>query len=212
MGGARVALAGGLILLALAVALVMSSSPETLARTNAIHPLNVPLASVPGSGSACQHNELLPAKTTAIGVSLNASDGPRVTVTVLSANTIVTHGNSAAGWLGRLVTIPVAPLGHAVREATVCVAFSGADERVRFLGVHTPARSAAISHGRLLPGRLTIEYMRRGHSSWWSLALAVARRMGLGRAWAGTWVVLLVAIMMAGAIALASWLTARDPT
>jgi hypothetical protein len=59
---------------------------------------------------------------------------------------------------------------------------------------------------------LTIEYLRRGSSSWWSLALAVARRMGLGRAWAGTWIVLLVAIMMGSAIAIASWLTTREPT
>jgi hypothetical protein len=212
MRGARVALAAGLVLLAIAVGIVLAHSPETLARSNALHPLNLRLTSVPGSGSACQSNELIPAETTAIGVSLNASDGPRVTVTVLSGKTVVAHGKSASGWLGRLVTIPVAPLGHAVQHATVCVAFSGADERVRFLGVRTPARAAARSHGRALPGRLTIEYLRRGSSSWWSLALPVARRLGLGRAWAGTWIALLVAALMASAIAIASWLTARRAT
>jgi hypothetical protein len=212
MGGARVALASGLVLLALALALVMSSSPETVVRSNAIHPLNLPLASVPGSGSACQGDELLPAETTALGISLNSSDGPHVTATVLSGKTVLTRGQSASGWLGRLVTIPVTPLGHTVRHATICVAFRGANERVRFFGVHAPAAVAARSNVGVLPGRLTIEYLRRGSSSWWSLALAVARRMGLGRAWAGTWIVLLVAIMMGSAIAIASWLTAREPT
>jgi hypothetical protein len=38
----------------------------------------------------------------------------------------------------------------------------------------------------------------------------VARRMGLGRAWAGTWVAAMVALLMATGIALASWLTLRE--
>jgi len=212
MVGARAALTAGLALVAIAVAIVMSQSPETLTRTNAIHPLNVRLTSVPGGGGVCQGNELLPARTTAIGVSLNASGGPSVTATVLSGKTLLTRGKSASGWIGRLVTIPVAPLSHAVQHATVCFAFSGAHERVSFLGVRGPAPDAAGSETGAVPGRLTIEYMRRGSSSWWSLALAVARRMGLGRAWAGTWVAVLVASLMASAIALATWLSARRST
>jgi hypothetical protein len=35
--------------------------------------------------------------------------------------------------------------------------------------------------------------------------------MGLGRAWAGTWIVLLVAALMAASVAIASSLAVRDP-
>ncbi len=210
MRDARVALAGGLALTAIAVAIVLSHSPQILVGTNAIEP-STRLTSVPGGGSACQADETLPAGTSAIRLSLGASAGPRVAVTVLSGKTVITHGEGAPGWIGYVVTIPVKPLDHAVHHATVCFAFTGANERVSFLGVPTPTRSAATSGAGVLPGRIAIEYTRPGSSSWWSLALSVARRMGLGRAWAGTWIVLLVATLMATSIALASWLTIREP-
>ncbi len=53
---------------------------------------------------------------------------------------------------------------------------------------------------------LRIEYLRPGPGSWWSLASAVARRMGLGRAPSGTWVALLPLALMSVAVALAAWL------
>ncbi len=205
----RVALAAGFGLTAVALAIVLSHSPEILAGTNAIEPRANRLASVPGGGSACQANETLPADSSAIRVSLEASAGPRVTVTVLSGKTVLTHGEGAPGWIGEVVTIPVKPLDHAVHHTTVCVAFTGANERVSFLGVPTPSRIAATSDTGVLPGRMAIEYLRPGPSPWWSLALAVARRMGLGRAWAGTWIFVLVATLMAASVALASWLTIR---
>jgi hypothetical protein len=209
MTGARVGFAAGLLLLAAAIAVVMSHSPQLITRRSAFHPANVRLGSVPGSGQACQGQELLPADTNAISVSLNASGGPSVAATVFSGSTLVTFGKSASGWIGRSMTIPVIPLPHAVHPVTVCFAFTGADEQVRFLGVPGPNSSSATSSVGALHGRLTIEYLRRGSSSWWSLVLPVARRMGLGRAWAGTWVAVLVACLMASGVAAASWLALR---
>jgi hypothetical protein len=210
MQNPRVALAYGLALIATAVAIVMSRSPQVVSGLNGIEPLATRLMSVPGSGGGCQAGETLPARTSAVRMSLEASAGPRVAVNVLVAKTIVTHGEGAQGWLGQVVTIPVEPLDRTVRHATVCFAFTGAHERVSYLGVPTPKRSAATSGGRALRGRISIEYLRPGHSSWWSLALSTARRMGLGRAWAGTWIALLVAILLAASIALASWLAIRE--
>ncbi len=207
---ARVVLVGGLALVAIAAAVVLSRSPQVLAGTNAITPVRPPLASVPGGGRACQANETLPARSTAIGLSLEATAGPRVTVAVLSRGTLLTHGASAPGWLGQLVKIPLAPLDRTVHDVTVCFAFAGADEQVSFLGARTGRRVAATNATGVLPGRVAIEYLRPGPSSWWSNALTVARRMGLGRAWAGTAVVLLAAIAMAIGLALASWLTIRE--
>jgi hypothetical protein len=210
MQNARVALAVGLALIAVAVAVVLSGSPQVLAGTNGVEPAAKALTSVPGSGSGCQANETLPAHTSAIRLSLEASAGPRVAVNVRSGNTVITHGEGTQGWLGQVVTIPVKGLDRTVRHATVCFSFTGANERVSFLGVPTPKRSAARSGGRALRGPISIEYLRPGGSTWWSLALSTARRMGLGRAWAGTWVALLVAGLMAAGVALASWLAVRE--
>jgi hypothetical protein len=211
MRNARGALAAGLALCAIALAIVLSGSPQVLAgSTNGIEPGGAPLTTVPGSGSACQSEETLPAGSSAIRLSLEATAGPRVAVTVLSGKAVVTRGEGVQGWLGKVVTVPIKPLKRTVRHATVCFVFTGAHEQVSFLGVPTPKRRAARSGTRVLPGRISIEYLRRGRSSWWSLARSVARRMGLGRAWAGTWVVLLVAALMATSIALASWMTVRE--
>jgi hypothetical protein len=210
MRDARVALAAGLALLAVALVIVLSGSPQVLAGTNGIEPLGNVLASVPGGGSACQAGETLPAGSSAIRLSLGATAGPRVAVAVRSNGEVVAHGVSAPGWLGDVVTIPVEPLGRAVRDATVCFAFAGAYERVSFFGARTPARGAARSGKGLLPGRVAVEYVRSGRSSWWSLALSVARRMGLGRARAGTWIALFVGALMAAAIAAASWSLIRE--
>jgi hypothetical protein len=209
MRDVRVALAVGLVLSAVALAVVLSRSPEVIAGTNAIGALPQPLRSVPGSGSACQADEALPAGTSAITLSLEATAGPRVAVGVLSGDRVIAHGESASGWTGAAVTIPVTPVRHVVRDTTVCFSFSGANERVSFLGARTSTARAATSGDSALPGRIGIEYLRSGSSSWWSLAHAIARRMGLGRAWSGGWVVLLVAALMACAIALASWSIVR---
>jgi hypothetical protein len=211
MRSARIALAGGLALTAIAAATVLSGSPKVLAGSNgvdaAVYP---PLTSVPGGGSGCQGDETVPAGSSAIRFSLEASAGPRVAVTIHSGTTARARGESAPGWLGRVVTVPVKLIDRTFHQATVCFSFTGANERVSLLGVHTPAQSAAKSGARALPGRIAVEYLRAGLSSWWSLAPSVARRLGLGRAWAGSWVALMVATLMVTAIALASWLALRE--
>jgi hypothetical protein len=206
----RAALAAGLALLAVAVAVAMLRSPLVLAGENAVRPVNVTLGSVPGSGRACQRGETLPAGTSAIAVSLETTSGPRVAVTVSSGGSVLTRGESASGWIGKVVAIPVRPLKRSARDATVCVRFTGGNELMLFLGVRGATRDPATSSAGVLPGRMSIEYLRPGRASWWSQALSVARRMGLGRAWAGTWVALLVAALMAAGVAVASWLTVRD--
>jgi hypothetical protein len=211
MRGARIALAGGLVLTVVAAAIVLSGAPQVLAGSNGVDAvIYPPLTSVAGSASACQGNETVPAGWSAIRLSLEASAGPRVAVAVHTGTTVVAHGESAPGWLGRVVTVPVEPTERTVHHATVCFSFTGANERVSLLGVHTPRPSAAKHGARARPGRIAIEYLHAGSSSWWSLAPAVARRLGLGRAWAGTWVAVIVAALMAAAIALASWLILRE--
>jgi hypothetical protein len=206
-----VAIAAGLGLVALALAVVLSGSPAVLAGSNGVEPLGNVLTAVPGSGSACQGGETLPAGASAIRISLGATAGPQVNATVRAPDgRVLAHGTSARGWLANVVTVPVARVAHTVHDATVCFGFTGANERISFFGARSPAPTAARSAGRVLPGRLAIEYVRPGDSSWWSRALSVARRMGLGRAWAGTWVAVFVALLVAAGIAAASWLLVRE--
>jgi hypothetical protein len=201
MRSVRVVLITGLALTALAVGIVLTRSPPQVVATNGI-PFSHIIAIAPADGNACQSDELLPAHTTAIRIALAADLGPRVKVEVLAGGPPVTGGERGAGWGAGTVTVHVRPLPRALTNATVCLSFTGAYERVDFYGKLTPARVAATSSEGRLAGRLRIEYLRSGHSTWWSLATAVAKRMGLGRAWPGAWVALLVLALMAALVTL----------
>ena len=196
MRRAHAALVAGLALMALAIAFVLTRSPPEVAATNSIAFARI-LATTSGSAGVCQSGERLPAETTAIRLSLAADLGPKVNVEVLSGGQVLTSGDRGPGWGAGVVTVHVRALPRALSGATVCVSFTGANERVDFWGARTPASVSATSPAGRLGGRLRIEYLRSGRSTWWSLATAVARRMGLGRTWPGTWVALLVLALMA---------------
>ena len=71
---------------------------------------------------------------------------------------------------------------------------------MRLMGALTAPRLAAHTRrGEALAGRLRLEYLGRGSSSWLSLAPSVIRHMALGRAWSGTWVAFAVAALMLAA-------------
>jgi len=116
-----------------------------------------------------------------------------------------------SGWTGGTVTVPVRPVvGRAVHNVTICFKLGPTREIVTIEGQLTKPAVAARGEGAALPGRMRIEYVRAGHSSWWSLALPTARRLGLGRAWAGSWVALLLATLMGAVVALCSWVLLRE--
>jgi hypothetical protein len=104
----------------------------------------------------------------------------------------------------------VAPSHVASTGATICFAFDVHDETVDVRGEPTvPALAARNGGGTPLPGRVRVEYLRRGRS-WWSLVPTVARRIGLGHALGGGWNVLLVLALMAALVFCASRLALRE--
>lgn len=208
MRSVRIALVAGLTLTAAAVVVVLSRSPPRVARTN--FPAEHKIAATPGSASACQSNEVLPAGTTALRLGLAAALGPKIRVAVLSGNELVTSGERGEGWAGGAVTVHVEPPPRTVSGATVCFSFKGENERVTLLGQRTPASEAATSGQRALPGRMRIEYLAPGRSSWWSLLSTVARHMGYGRAWGGAWIALLVLALGTATAMLALWAGVRE--
>jgi hypothetical protein len=92
----------------------------------------------------------------------------------------------------------------------VCFSVRDLNGSVAMVGRKTSGAEATVGGGRPLPGRISVQYLQPGHRSWWSLALSVARRLGLGRTAPGTWNALLVALLAAGVLGLSAWLVVRD--
>ncbi|HXA53341.1 MAG TPA: hypothetical protein VNV37_00555 [Solirubrobacteraceae bacterium] len=202
-------LAGGLALIAIAVVVTLAHSPLVVVRRGP--PPELPLVSTTQAAAACQSGEALPHGTTAIRLSLTAALGPRVAVRVLSGARVVTRGTAPAGWSDASVTVPVQPLPRTLAPVKVCFATSYMNGKISMRGVHTAPAEAVRSHeGPPLPGRMDIEYLRPGGSSWWSQVGAIARRLGLGRAASGTGNALLVLALLAALVSLSSWLVVRE--
>jgi hypothetical protein len=206
-----VALAAGLLAIAIATVLVLAHAPLVVVRENL--PLtHKALVTTRLAASACQTEEVLPRETAAIRLGLTTDLGPQTSVEVFtSAHRELTRGSYPQGWDGASVTIPVKPLARTYAPVEVCFALATPNGPVEMLGVRTKSRKlAAIGGGSRLPGRMHLEYLRQSRSSWWSMASAVARRLGLGRAAAGTWNALLVLVLAATLVVLSSWLVLRE--
>jgi len=204
----KIALALGLTLIVVAIGVVLSRSPLKAAGANSVLDQET-TTYTHGNISGCEVSGTLPARTTAIRLSLAANVGPWVRIRVLAGSRLLTQGERAAGWgADKTVTVPVAPLSHTVHGALVCTAVGPAVEFLHIMG--TPAKSTS-PEGRNLAGiELRMEYLRPGPKSWLSLAPAISRRMGLGRAAGGTWVVFLALALMIAVAILASRLTLRE--
>ncbi len=196
--GVPVALAVGLALLAATIAVTLSRSPLVLTGTNRIPP-SIIVAKTTGGASACQNRETIPQGTTAVRLWLTGNVKPSVRISLVEDSRTVASGQQQSGWLGKVVTVPVGSVSHTIDDAQLCFAIGRTAEAVDLLGgpVQHPRRGES-------PGKIRVEYLRPGPSSWWSLAHSVARHLGLGRAPAGSWVFLLPLSAMALAALLVS--------
>lgn len=192
-----IALIVGLALLMLAIGLVLLSSPMVVARKNGTPVSEDRIATASRAVTYCQPDELLPAGTTAIRLALAANTGPRVSVAVRAGGRVLTGGMRGPGWTGRVVTVALSPLPSAVPNTTICASLRPRYESVTVFGESTSRTIAAREGQHALPGRMWIEYLRPGTRSWASLIPSTARRLGLGRALAGTWNALLVLELVA---------------
>ncbi len=204
---ARLTLLAGLVLIVLGVGSILSRAPARTARSNYI------IAREPSvirpHGRVCQAAETLPRDTSAIRVALKSLVGPRVTIEAMAHGRVLARGTRAAGWSGRAVSIPLSRRDAAAAVVTICLTLppSGTAE---LAGVHTAAARAARMGGAPALGRFRIEYLTPGHSSWWSLATAVARRMGLGHFWPGSWIAPFLLALMLATASLGTWLLTRE--
>jgi hypothetical protein len=202
MVDARVKIAVAVSLAGIVAAILLTLMQSPLAVVGVNTTAQEPLAASEQSLSTCQADEMLPRGTSAIRLRIFTVTGPRVTLELIAHGRVIAHGEQEAGWTGGVVTVPVEPQPYARKGLELCFSLSlDHDETVELRGERLPGRSIALDPAGGLPGRVHVEYLRPAQSSWLSLARAIARRMGLGRAAPGAWSALLAALLM-GAVAL----------
>jgi hypothetical protein len=210
MSRVTIALAAGLTLLAVAIGVTLLQSPMVVARKNGTPLVEDRVATASQPVTYCQAHELLPAGTSAIRLALAANTGPRVSVTASASGHVLASGATGPGWTGRVVTVPLRPLLRAVSDATICASLRPHYESVIVFGRATRRTVAAYAGRRALPGRMWIEYLRPGSRTWASLIPETARRLGLGRALAGTWNAALALELVAAMAIVASALVLKE--
>jgi hypothetical protein len=189
-----VALTCGLAAIAAAIALTLAGSPLVIAGGNSVRPREI-VAKTSGDRVFCQDGETLPADISALRAWITGDVKPNVSVRVWADSRIVSSGFQEGGWLGKVVTVPIAPVPHAISDARVCFTLGRTVEEIHLIG--EPGRSAG-AHGST--AKVRIEFLRRDGESWWSLARSVVRRLGLGRAlegWSATLVPLILMLILA---------------
>jgi hypothetical protein len=205
----RVALGAGLTLMAIAIGITLTRSPPTLAWSD-YTPLNGTFTQLAGGTRACQAHMNLPMGASGVRLSLYAGLGPRVTVKILSGDRVLTSGVRDAGWRGESPTVPLQPVSRGVPGVKLCFALGRTTEAVAIDGVSPSPEAATFENGQSVGGKMRVEYLQAGHRSWLSLASSVARRAGLGRWAAGTWIVLLALTVMTAIVVGASWLVVKE--
>ena len=226
MRNVSIALAVGIALLAVVGAVTLTRAPPRVVRVGEPGGDVVAgtLARAAIDFAVCQPGEALPAGVSGIRLALWAFYGANVHVRVYKGSQVLTAGSRGADWTSDSVTVPVRPLDHSSSGVTLCFGMGPNSQPISLLGVAAPPTSAAsvntasdepspafmAGEHAALPGRIGVEYLAAGTGSWWSRILSVARHMGLGRSYAGTWIALLVAALMAAVGVLAIRLTWRE--
>lgn len=219
----------GFALIAAVAAVTLAKAPLRLVKIGAPGVAGVnarganALFSTSGYHTICQQHEVLPAGISDFRVGIWAFYGSRLRVAAYEGSRLLTEGTRNASWTATSATVPVKPLSHQASDATVCIAIGPTSEPMLLLGGHTSSsRGATLTAGGIprggvvktgaqrLEGRESVEYLAPGRRSWWSQALSVARRVGLGRAYSGTWIALLIAALMAAVAVLAVRLALQE--
>ena len=209
MRSVKIALAGGLALLAIAIAAVLSHSPLTAAGANSVQAPLFRNGGVVPDESACWPAGTVPSGTTAIRISLGANVNPKITVELFSGSRLITQGSHAAGGgLNASATVPVKRVPSTIHNARLCMTLGPSAEIVGIRAVLPQAAGEAIY--TLHDVKLRSEYLRPGPSTWWSQASAITHRLGLGHAPSGTWIGFLVLAVMLAVAAIASRLTLKE--
>jgi hypothetical protein len=204
-------LAVGFAIISTVLLVVLLRVPDAVISTNSVA-ARQELGLFREHTTVCQADERLPASTSALRMSLAsiARVGPAVLVTVSYGGQIVARGHHTAGWVSGSLKLPLQPTVTTPIDAKLCLTRGPTPVPVELGGSAVPSALAATTDGKPLPGRMRVEYLRRGHRSWLSLATPIARRLGLGHVPGGTWTVFPLALLMGIAVTCGAWLLIRE--
>jgi hypothetical protein len=206
----RIALLAGFALLALALGIVLTSDPLVAARSSVVSD-STEVVNTAEPIRICQGGELIPAGTAAVRIVMSiASVGPRLGVQVLAGGRVLSEGSKDAGWRGEGVTVPIERVHREQAHATVCLSTGRHGEILSVYGQGESGARSAVSAGHRLSAKVKLEYLRPSGHSWLSALVPIARRLGLGRASAGTWIALAILLGMGVSMTLAVWLMVRE--
>jgi hypothetical protein len=169
-----------------------------------------------GAGQqTCQNQELLPADTSAVRMTIGSygRPGPPVKVAFTGPRgQTLSAGTLPAGWREGVVQIPVSHVSKATDGVQVCLR-DGGHEPIAIAGaVPDPGYQMQVG-SKTVEGRLRYDYMRPGRESWLELIPTIVHRStlaksGLVRHWA--WVGAL--LLMLASIGLAARTILREAT
>lgn len=165
-----------------------------------------------GSHLICQTQEVLPAGTGAVHLSLmRHAVTPALTLTVLSATTdaSVAVGRNVR-WDRAGARVALHPRPSRDLPARVCFRLRApASAAIDLLGAPAGEMPSATDRGQETGGRIRIDYLATREQSDWALATTVVTRIGRGHAWSGRSVALVAALLLLSSILVAGWLLVR---
>jgi hypothetical protein len=208
------ALAIGALLLAGALGATLSHAKVRRAGTNDLT-VSVIVDTLRAGHRLCQDGERVPPDAAALELTGAAPSGSRPTLAVelVDASTLAPVAGGAVGvGPSGAVTVPLRPAVARERVVRVCMRLRGAGRRaqVQLDGAPiAPEMQGATDDGKDRGGRIRIDYLRSGRESWWAFAPTVAERLGRGRAWLGSSVAVLAALLMLASISVSAWLLVR---
>jgi hypothetical protein len=156
-----------------------------------------------GAGQeACQEQELLPADTSAVRMTIGTRGlpGPPIHMTLsVPGGRTVTNGGLAAGWHQGVVTIPVKRVSEPTPGLRACLRNAG-PQQIQLAGTTPDPGYHFELAGGTVEGRLRYDYLRPGRESWLELLPTLAYRSTIAKsdlvrhwAWAGAVVLMLLA-------------------
>jgi hypothetical protein len=188
----RAVLAGGLLALACALTVILSTTQLQIASTDRVNSDQFgPVLG--GQQHICQYNEIIPRGTTALRMTLGdyGKPGPPLNVLISVARKVagvsqlqqIARGRLAADWAEGVVLLPISRVRHQIAGAAVCLSNSGRTP-VAIAGLPDSAGDYGLydlQDGASTPYEIRIDYMLPGHPSWFSLIGTLAHRMTLGK-------------------------------
>jgi hypothetical protein len=163
------------------------------------------IARLSAGQEACQGQELLPAGTAAMRITIGTygKPGPPVRITATNARGELLASGGLRTWRQGVVTIPVTHVSKAAEGLRVCLRNDG-PQRVTLAGTFPDPGYRLDVAGNTIEGRLRYDYMRLGRESWLELLPTLAYRSTLGKsdlirhwAWIGALVLMLLAVALA---------------